>query len=127
MLNPSLESARSLQSGIDSLFFMVVKRPFWVNLIWLLLLIAAMSYQTYLALNYNSNETTNTALVIGRVAAYNLLILIVLLWLPVMRHAMSRLRYIGAENWLPLNGVKQIHRWLGHGLMFAALYADNHV
>lgn len=121
MLNPSIEFTRPAQNSFASFLVLMTKRPFWVNATWLVALLAAMAYQTYLALNYNSNETTNTALIAGRIAAYNLLILIVILWLPVMRNAMSRLRYIGAENWFPLNSVKHIHRWLGHALFFAAL------
>lgn len=121
MLYPSIELTRPLQSRVVLLLSAFAKRPFWVNIIWFAILMSAMVYQTSLALNYNSNETTNTALIVGRIAAYNLLILIVLLWLPVMRHAMSRLRYIGAEHWFPLNSVKSLHRWLGHWLFFAAL------
>lgn len=121
MLKSSIELPQYLSPRFAKLSSNLIARPFWVNVSWLLLLVAVMAYQTYLALNYHSNETTNTALVIGRIAAYNLLVLMVLLWLPVMRHAMSRLRYWGVVRWFPLDSVKHIHRWLGHGLFFAAM------
>jgi len=121
VLNQSIEFPRYSSSIITQLYLPLAKRSFWVKAVWCLILLVGMGYQTYLAFNYNSNETTNTALIIGRIAAYNLLILIVLLWLPVMRHTATKLRHLGMANWLPLDSVKNIHRWLGHALFVAAL------
>ena len=121
MLNQSIEFPRYLPSVVTHIYSPLKKRSFWVKATWLSMLIAGMGYQTYLGFNYSSNETTNTALIVGRIAAYNLLILIVLLWLPVMRHTTTKLRYLGMDSWLPLDSVKNIHRWLGHVLFVAAL------
>ena len=103
------------------LYSLLSRRSFWVKAIWAVFLLSGLSYQTYLAYHYSSNETTNSALFVGRIAAYNLLILLVLLWIPVMRHTSTWLRQVGAENWLPLDSFKTVHRWLGHVLLGAAL------
>lgn len=97
------------------------RHSFWVNLLWWSLLLGVIAWQSWLGWFYNSNETTNGVLVVGRIAAYNLLVLMALLWLPVMRHSMTWLRARGAAAWLPLDQMKQIHRWLGHALFAGAM------
>ena len=92
----------------------------WINLVWLAALGAAVYYQTELAYYYNSNDTTNTYLRIARVGAYNLLILLAVLWLPVMRHGTTWLRQSGLGKLLPLQHTKALHQWLGHTLLALA-------
>jgi len=100
----------------------------WINVIWLCALIFGLAYQSYLGYEYNSNDTTNHALRIARVAAYNLLILIVLLWLPVMRHATKWLQKTKMGNIWPVQQAKVVHTWLGHSLMlFAAIHACSYL
>lgn len=94
----------------------------WLSSLWLLLLLSTLAYQSYLALEYNSNDTTNIYLVIARIAAYNLLILLVLLWLPVLRIVNKSLQQRWLRHILPLELGKTVHRWMGHALLFFALF-----
>ncbi len=93
----------------------------WVNFIWISAIASAMAYQTWLGWHYNSNDTTNVYLVTARICAYNLLIGMVILWLPVLRHAMSLLQATKLRVIYPIQLAKSIHKWLGHGLMAFAL------
>ncbi len=93
----------------------------WLTLPWLVLLVAAFFSQFWIGYTYNSNETTNIFLQIARGCSYTLLLAICLLWLPVMRHGLAALWRSQWTAWLPLDHAKNIHRWLGHLLMAAAL------
>ncbi|RJG40188.1 ferric reductase-like transmembrane domain-containing protein [Motilimonas pumila] len=91
------------------------------SLVWLLCLIAGLTYQAYLGWYYESNETTNIYLQLGRVAAYCLLVLMALFWLPVMRNSLTWLSQFKISQLLPIRRVKSLHKWLGHLLMIFAL------
>lgn len=93
----------------------------WKMLPWLILFLAAGSYQFWLGFDYNSNDTTNLNLRLARGAAYLLLLILAVLWLPVMRNGISVMRRSRLGHWLPLDQAKACHRWLGHLLMATAL------
>ncbi len=93
----------------------------WLELPWLLALIAGFAFQFYLGYKYNSNETTNIYLQIGRGSAYVLLLALVVFWLPVMRHSLAALWRSRWTAWLPLEQAKNVHRWLGHMMIIFAL------
>ncbi len=93
----------------------------WLTLPWAVLLFAGFVYQFWLGFCYNSNETTNLFLQLARGCSYTLLLALCLLWLPVMRHGLAALWRSRWTAWLPLDHAKNIHRWLGHLLMAAAL------
>ncbi|MBV1921833.1 MAG: ferric reductase-like transmembrane domain-containing protein [Pseudomonadales bacterium] len=93
----------------------------WLTLPWAALLFAGFVYQFWLGFRYNSNETTNLFLQLARGCSYALLLALCLLWLPVMRHGLAALWRSRWTAWLPLDHAKNIHRWLGHVLMVAAL------
>jgi len=95
----------------------------WVNLLWLSALITAMAYQSYLGYHYNSNDTTNIFLQVARIGAYNLLILLVVLWLPVLQHSTAWLLSIGLRVIFPVQNTRKLHEWLGHALLaFACVH-----
>lgn len=98
----------------------------WRLLPWLCLFIAGAGYQFWLGFDYNSNDTTNLYLRLARGAAYLLLVVLTVLWLPVMRHGISALRRSKLGEWLPLDQAKACHRWLGHLCMAAALLHGSH-
>ncbi len=93
----------------------------WLTLPWAALLFSGFVYQFWLGFRYNSNETTNLFLQLARGCSYTLLLALCLLWLPVMRHGLAALWRSRWTVWLPLDHAKNIHRWLGHLLMAAAL------
>ncbi len=93
----------------------------WRGLPWLVLVAGICIWQAWLGFDYNSNETTNLALRIGRASAYLLLVLMVLLWLPVARQLISFCYRSTLARWLPLDQLKAVHRWIGHLLLAASL------
>lgn len=93
----------------------------WRMLPWLIFFLATGSYQFWLGFDYNSNDTTNLYLRLARGAAYLLLLILAVLWLPVMRNGISALRRSRLGHWLPLDQAKACHRWLGHLLMATAI------
>lgn len=94
---------------------------FWIGSLWILLLLAATSYQFWLGYQYNSNETTNLYLNLARGSSYAMLVVLAILWLPVMRNTITWLRRSRIGLWLPLNQNRQLHRWLGHGMIALAV------
>jgi NADPH oxidase 1 len=93
----------------------------WSGLPWLLLIGGAVVAQFVLGIRFNSNETTNLYLRLSRGCAWALLVVLAVLWLPVMRHAVSTLRRSRIGELLPLDKAKVAHRWLGHFFVALAL------
>lgn len=98
------------------------------SLLWLSGLIAALGYQGYLGWFYESNDTTNIYLQLGRIAAYCLLVILALFWLPVMRNSLTWLSQFKLSQLLPIRRVKSLHKWLGHLLMlFAFIHGSQYL
>jgi NAD(P)H-flavin reductase/DMSO/TMAO reductase YedYZ heme-binding membrane subunit len=93
----------------------------WLGLPWIMVFAAIVAWQFSLGVAYNSNGTTNLFLQLGRGAAYALLPLLVVMWLPVMRNGLTVLETSQTGKWLPLAAARTAHRWLGHTLMAVAL------
>ncbi|MCK0510593.1 ferric reductase family protein [Aromatoleum buckelii] len=98
---------------------LTARHNLWSGIPWLLLFSAALVAQFYLGFIYQSNETTNLPMRLARGTAWSLLVVLAVLWLPVMRHAVSALRRSRLGEGLPLDKAKSVHRWLGH--LFIAL------
>ncbi|MGF1685151.1 ferric reductase family protein [Photobacterium japonica] len=105
-----------------------IKTLNFFSLLWFLCLLGALAYQAYLGWHVESNDTTNIYLQLGRVAAYCLLIIMALCWLPVMRNSLTWLSQFPISQLLPIRRVKSLHQWLGHALMaFALLHASQYL
>ena len=110
------------RSWIARTFFFNHRGSMWF---WSLVIVSVMVYQSYLAINYNSNDTTNWPLKIARLGAYNLLVLLAVMWIPVMRYTTGVVQRFGVEKLFPLEKLKPLHKWLGHSLMaFAVIHGS---
>ena len=105
-----------------------IKTLNFFSLLWLVCLISALVYQAYIAWYFESNETTNIYLQLARIAAYCLLIILAMFWLPVMRNTLTWLSQFKVAQLLPIRRVKSLHKWLGHALMaFALLHGSQYL
>ncbi|WP_404383779.1 ferric reductase-like transmembrane domain-containing protein [Caenispirillum salinarum] len=93
----------------------------WLGLPWLAAFFAVVAWQAWLGFTYDSNDTTNIFLQIGRAAAYALLPVLAVMWLPVLRNVTTVVEASRFGRFLPLEGARAAHRWLGHLLMALAL------
>lgn len=101
---------------------LVRARPeLWLGLPWVIGFVALLAGQFYLGFVYESNDTTNIYLRLARGAAWGLLPLLAVMWLPVMRNLFNLLEATRIGRWLPLEGARATHRWLGHLLAAVAL------
>ncbi len=110
------------------------RRPeLWLGLPCLIGFAALAAWQFRLGFVYESNESTNVYLRLARGSAYALLPLLVVLWLPQMRNAITALGLSPLGRWLPLHWARPAHRWLGqlllvlsviHGTQYLAYYAS---
>lgn len=113
-----------------SLWALLVRaRPeLWLGLPWVIGFIALLAWQFYLGFDYKSNDTTNTYLRLARGTAWALLPLLAVMWLPVMRNLLNLLEATRIGRWLPLEGARATHRWLGHLLAaFALLHGSQYL
>lgn len=101
--------------------FVRARPEWWLGLPWVTAFLALLGMQFYLGYSYESNETTNLFLRLARGGAWALLVLLAVMWLPVMRNLLNLLEGSGVGRWLPLEGARAAHRWLGHMLAAIAL------
>lgn len=93
----------------------------WLGLPWIAVFCVLLGAQFYLGFVYQSNDTTNIYLRLARGGAWALLPLLAVMWLPVMRNLLNLLEGTRVGRWLPLEGARATHRWLGHLLASIAL------
>lgn len=101
--------------------FVRARPEVWLGLPWVIGFVALLAAQFYLGFDYKSNDTTNLYLRLARGAAWALLPLLAVMWLPVMRNLFNLLEATWIGRWLPLEGARAAHRWLGHLLAALAL------
>ncbi len=100
----------------------------WLGFPWVAAFFALLSVQFYLGFIYESNETTNIYLRLARGSAWALLPLLAIMWLPVMRNLLNLFEGTRLGRWLPLEGTRAAHRWLGHLLAaFALLHGSQYL
>lgn len=116
--NPSNPARHPGQGRLGRL---AARHELWSGLPWLLLFTTALVAQFALGFVYNSNETINLPLRLARGSAWALLVVLAVLWLPVMRHAVTALRRSRLAAGLPLDLGKSAHRWLGNLFLALAL------
>lgn len=92
-----------------------------VGVAWLAALLCVVAWQFHGGFVYKSNETTNIYLRLARGAAFAMLPLLVILWLPVMRNTITAIASSFAGSWLPLQALRSVHRWLGHAIFALSL------
>lgn len=90
------------------------KRPaVWLGLPWIVGLASLCGLKAYSGFMFESPGPINLALRIAHTAGWGMLPLLTLMWLPVMRSVLNLLETTRIGRWLPLEGFRTSHRWLG--------------